>query len=247
MRKKESLHDLLVHDLGGPISIINSDLTNLLFKEERYGKLTEEQKKVLKRTLRNAKKAQYLLSEMVEALKSEEGRFDGSYFSVKDAIKEALIEVLDLQLPELAERLYLCQDDENFISELQNACIFVTIEGRYLNEDFFHDRTKVLQIMRNLFSNALKYRRKNVVINVFGDRDLYIQVEDDGPGITQEKKECIFKRFAHMGLKKDGNVEGLGFGLSCVKVILERARGDIQIHSEEEKGTKFIVRIPPLK
>ncbi|MCX7856487.1 MAG: sensor histidine kinase [Deltaproteobacteria bacterium] len=247
MPKKEILHDLLVHDLGGPLSILTTDIGNLLAKQEKYGHLTEEQKRVLERALRNAKKAQTLLSEMIEALKSEEGRFDGSYFSVAETLKETLKEVLDVYAPDVSDKLIKCETDEDFKKRLEEAFIYVNINGRYAKEDFFHDRAKVIHIMRNLFSNALKYRKKRVDISVFGNDELIISVEDDGPGIPPEKKENIFKRFMHIGTKKAQGVEGLGFGLSCVKAILDRIRGEIKIQSEEGRGTRFIVRIPPLK
>ncbi len=245
--RKSILHDLLVHDLGGPLSILTTDIDNLLRKEHRYGKLTEEQKRVLERALRNAKKAQSLLSEMVEALKSEEGRFEISYFSVNEVLKETLKEVLDIYAPDLAERLMKCEGEEEFKRNLEEASIFVSIQGKYATENFPHDRRKVVHVMRNLFSNALKYRRSKVQISVSGDSDLLLCVEDDGPGIPKKKTESVFKRFARIGLKNEGCIEGLGFGLSCVKALLDSVKGEIKIQSEEGRGTKFLVRIPPLK
>lgn len=247
MNRKVSLHDLLVHDLGGPISILATDIGNLLFKQEKYGKLTDEQKKVLERALRNARKAQSLLSEMVEALKSEEGKFEGSYFSVRELVRETLKEVLDIYDPDLADKVHGCENEELFVKALNNASIFLNFAGKYTKEDFFHDRQKIIQIMRNLFSNAIKFRRKRVEIRIFGDDDLHIMVEDDGPGISPQKKENIFKRFADIGIRKDDTPGGLGFGLSCVKAILESANGEIEIQSEEGRGTIFLVRIPPLR
>lgn len=247
MQKKESLHDLLVHDLGTPISIIEKDLKDILLREEKFGKLTSEQRKVLERALRNAKKAQTLLSEMVETLKSKEGYFDANFFSVEEALKAALIDVLDLYIPDTAERLLRSHSVEDFKKELESASIEISFHGKYISEKFYHDRKKVLLIMRNLFSNALKYRRESVRIRVFGDDDLFIEVEDDGPGIPDEKRDSIFRRFIHLGTKAEGSAQGMGFGLSCVKSMVESLNGEIRMDSELGKGTRFLVRIPPLR
>lgn len=247
MSKKAILHDLLVHDLGGPLSIITTDIGNLLRKEDKYGKLTDEQKRILERALRNAKRAQYLLSEMVEALKSKEGSFDPSYFSVREVIKETLEEVLDMHAPDVASKLLKCERDEEFKKILEEASIFVNIGGRYLEDDFFHDKKKIMHIMRNLFSNALKFKRRSIKISVSGESDLFLSVEDDGPGVSPDKRESIFKRFACTPTKDASGFAGLGFGLSCVKAILDSINGEITVQSEEGRGTKFLVRIPPLK
>ncbi len=108
-----------------------------------------------------------------------------------------------------------------------------------------HDQKKVGQIIRNLVSNALKYRKKTMKLSVAGDHDLVISVEDDGQGIPTEKQDTVFKRFC--SVKSDKNApEGLGFGLSCVKNIIEAMGGEISLKSGEESGSCFVVRIPTL-
>lgn len=82
-------------------------------------------------------------------------------------------------------------------------------------------------------------------LTLTGDADLVISVEDDGEGIPQEKQNYIFKRFFNAQNKK-GAPDGLGFGLSCVKHIVEKMKGDISLKSGEGTGSCFTVRIPPL-
>lgn len=237
----------MVHDLGAPISIIEKDLADILTKEDKFGRLTPEQRRVLERAFRNAKKAQNLLSEMVEALKSKEGHFEATWFSVEEALRVALIDVLDIYLPDTAEKLLKCESSDEFREELKRVSVEVSFDGRYMFEKFYHDKSKILLIMRNLLSNALKYRRETVRIKIFGDDDLFIEVEDDGPGIPTEKRESIFKRFIHLGGRSEGSGFGMGFGLSCVKSMIENLRGEIRMDSEIGRGTKFLVRIPPLR
>ena len=69
--QKERLFDLLIHDLAGPLAIAATSTTNLLHKAERYGPLSESQKHILVLVEMNLVKAQNLLHEMVEILRSE--------------------------------------------------------------------------------------------------------------------------------------------------------------------------------
>jgi signal transduction histidine kinase len=92
----------------------------------------------------------------------------------------------------------------------------------------------------------LKYRKQRVDISIKGDEELIVMVEDDGSGIPQDKQNYIFKRFLCAQDKPKGNEKGLGFGLSCVKTIIETIQGDITLTSGEGKGTCFTVSIPPL-
>jgi signal transduction histidine kinase len=99
--------------------------------------------------------------------------------------------------------------------------------------------------LRNLISNALKYRKSTMKLTISGDLDLVVAVQDDGEGIPQEKQDYIFKRFFNLN-NKQGGPEGLGFGLSCAKQLVEKMRGEISLKSGEGAGSCFTVRIPPL-
>ncbi|MBP8699280.1 MAG: hypothetical protein KBH82_09610, partial [Syntrophorhabdaceae bacterium] len=72
MDERDSLIDLLIHDLTGPLTIASTNINNLLNKEDRYGPLNDRQRNALKMSLRNAKKAQTFLHEMIEVYRSEE-------------------------------------------------------------------------------------------------------------------------------------------------------------------------------
>ncbi len=96
-------------------------------------------------------------------------------------------------------------------------------------------------------SNALKYRRKRINASIEGDLDLLVSIEDDGLGIPQGEQEIIFERFVRLNDKKSTDVPGLGLGLSGVKALVEDMGGEITLESREGLGTRFTVRIPPLK
>ncbi len=244
MTRKDPLVDLLIHDLTGPLSIVITSVNNLLTKEDKCGPYTEYQIDTLRRAQRNAEKAKALLLEIIEVYRSEEGLFRSDQFMVADIVREALLDALEIVNPDMCEDLSHAPDD-TFKEILERNGISVEISGRYSAAFFSHDSKKIRQILRNLISNALKYKKAMMKLSVTGDTDLVIAVEDDGEGIPQEKQNYIFKRFFG-GNSKKGAPEGLGFGLSCVKHIVEKMRGDISLKSGEGAGSCFTVRIPPL-
>lgn len=244
MTRKDPLVDLLIHDLTGPLSIVLTSVNNLLSKPDKCEPYNEYQKDTLKRAQRNAEKAKALLQEIIEVYRSEEGLFRKDQFFISDILREALIDAVEVVTPAIGEELARA-DDDSYGDVLARNGIVIEVCGRYSDSHFNHDPKKIRQILRNLISNALKYRRTTMRLTITGDPDLVISVEDDGEGVPKEKQDYIFKRFFNLNNKK-GGPEGLGFGLSCVKNLVEKMRGDISLKSGEGAGSCFTVRIPPL-
>ncbi len=244
--EKGPLLDLLIHDLTGPLSVVSTSAAGLLQKEARYGPLTDQQKRLIERILRNVRKAQTLLNEMIEISRGEEGLFQRGVFSVEEILKESLLDVLEVHDPQMMERLSGTKTLGESRPLLETHGIFITITGKYCQSPFCHDHKKIQQILRNLFSNAMKYRRTRVEVCISGENDLCITFEDDGMGIPLEEQEAIFDRFVRLRDKRHADIPGLGLGLTGVKALLEAMRGDITVASREGTGARFMVRIPPL-
>ena len=243
--QKERLFDLLIHDITGPLSIVATSTNSLRFKGDRYGPLTDPQVRLLDRILRNVHRAQNLIQEMIEILRSEEGLFQKDYFSIENTLQESLLDVLEMTAPGVVESLYQVENPEAFRQCLKDQGIFIEITGLYSKTPFCHDQKKIRQILRNLMSNAMKYRRERMGVKISGEADLLVMVEDDGIGISLEDQEIIFKRFVRVNEKKLPYVPGLGLGLTGVKTLVEAMGGEIALESQEGCGTRFIVRIPP--
>lgn len=246
MIRKDPLVDLLIHDLTGPLSIVSTSINNLLSKEDRFGPIPDAQRETLERVLRNANKAKALLQEMIEVYRSEEGLFRKDEIVIAEVVREALLDAVEIIDPDMASKLSGAGSEKGFGDVLGKNGISIDVSGRYGQSPFIHDRKKIQQIMRNLITNALKYRKKTMRLAVSGDLDLVITVEDDGEGIPQEKQDYIFKRFFRLKDKTECSAEGLGFGLSCVKSLVETMRGEITLKSGEGEGSCFTVRIPSL-
>lgn len=247
MKEKGRLFDLLIHDLTGPLSVVSTSAASLLRKVDRYGPLTNQQQRIMERILRNVKKAQNLLQEMIEISRSEEGLFQKELFPIEGTLKESLLDVLETNAPQMVEKLSCAKNQEEFRCLLETHGIFIVITGKYGRSPFCHDQKKIQQILRNLISNAMKYRRSRIDVCISGDSDLCVSVEDDGVGIPLEEQEAIFERFVRLKDKRHAGILGLGLGFTGVKVLVEAMRGDITLASREGTGARFMARIPPLQ
>jgi PAS domain S-box-containing protein len=106
------------------------------------------------------------------------------------------------------------------------------------------DRSRIDQVITNLISNAIKYGdSKPVKATVYrnGD-DAFIEVTDQGIGISEEDQKRIFKRFERAVSASD--FSGLGLGLYIVHQIVHEHDGVISVKSEIGKGSTFTVRLP---
>jgi signal transduction histidine kinase len=244
--ERARLFHLLVHDIRGPLSIVSVGAKNLRHKADRYGPLTVNQKRLLDRILRNVGKAQSFIHEMTEILRSEEGAFQVGEFSVEASVKESLLDALEMTAPTIFEELYHAESGEEFQALIKKHGIAVEIGGKYRGSPFCHDAKKIQQILRNLMTNAMKYRRTQMGVRISGEVDLAIVVEDDGPGIPPEAYGAVFAPFVQVTAHTDSCVPGLGFGLTGVRILVKAMGGDIRWESREGAGTRFVVRVPPV-
>lgn len=103
------------------------------------------------------------------------------------------------------------------------------------------------QTIDNLLSNAVKYSPygKKVFIRAKQENEFaVIEIEDQGPGFTEEDKKKLFGKFERLSAQPTGNEHSTGLGLSIVKKYVDAMKGEIECVSETGKGAKFIVKLP---
>lgn len=106
------------------------------------------------------------------------------------------------------------------------------------------DPLRIEQVIVNLLSNAVKYApMKTIRISLLKKENVAkICVKDQGPGISHENHERIFRRFERV--KATDNIGGLGLGLYISKQIIEAHNGKIYVESEPGTGSNFIIELP---
>jgi signal transduction histidine kinase len=120
----------------------------------------------------------------------------------------------------------------------------MTIEARPQPVYALVDRDRILQVLSNLTSNALKFTPRGGVIRLStkeGSRKIEVCVTDNGPGVPEGKKKQIFERFSQL---RSADRRGLGLGLFISKWIVEAHGGRIAVASEEGKGCTFSFTLP---
>lgn len=108
------------------------------------------------------------------------------------------------------------------------------------------DQDKFEKIVFNLVSNAFKYTPANkpITISVCAKNDsLVVSVKDEGIGIDPKKQQNLFQRFETL-VRYNILQPSSGIGLSLVKELIELHQGTIQVNSQPEVGSEFIVTLP---
>ena len=110
------------------------------------------------------------------------------------------------------------------------------------------DETRLLQVINNLLSNALKFTPQGGTIELRVRRDagqVRIEVEDTGPGLTSGQAQQLFQPFVQVHDEAEATQKGTGLGLFIVKGIVEAHGGAIEARSAGSgRGTTFTVRLP---
>ncbi|MEO1927213.1 MAG: HAMP domain-containing sensor histidine kinase [Nautiliaceae bacterium] len=160
-----------------------------------------------------------------------------------------------IRLSELIDRLYLitrlennkiktnfltfdlCEITKNIIESLNTNRITLNCEKKII----YADKTLIEIVIYNLISNALKYSKDEIIININDN----FEVIDKGKGIDKKEIELIKQKFYRIS-KNDWD-NSLGLGLAIVEKILNLHKTSLKIESQKGKGSKFYFEITSLK
>ena len=160
-----------------------------------------------------------------------------------DAGKGLSLALEPVDMNELMQTVY-----ETFKNASTRHKIILTLPEK--SEIILVDKNKIIQVMTNLLSNALKYSPEGGEITIktwFDDKMFYGSVKDQGLGIAEEDLGRIFDKFYRVESEKVKKIGGTGIGLPIVKYILELHNGNIRVISEFNKGSEFVFNIPKVK
>jgi CheY-like chemotaxis protein/anti-sigma regulatory factor (Ser/Thr protein kinase) len=116
-----------------------------------------------------------------------------------------------------------------------------------LPEVVYSDDKRIRQILMNILNNALKYTKIGRVmfrVHKEADGQIRFEVADTGIGIREEALPRLFSAFEQLDLARNKGVMGTGLGLAITKRLCNFMNGTIEVESEYNVGSRFIVHLP---
>ncbi len=106
-------------------------------------------------------------------------------------------------------------------------------------------RDDLMEVMGNLLENGFRYAISKLRISQLplANGGVQLRIEDDGPGVTESRREQVFQR----GVRLDEKPTGQGIGLAVCADIVESYRGEIRIEDSDLEGACFVIELPPVE
>jgi two-component system sensor histidine kinase GlrK len=221
---KSDFYALMSHELRTPLTSIKEG-TNL-FLEGHGGPVTERQKRLLTIIAEESNRLIDLVSSLMDLSKLEAGMVAYHFVPAElpPLVARAAGEVVPLAE---AKSISITRDIDRVPA--------LTI-----------DPERILQVIRNLIGNALKFTPRGGSVNVSVRRNgdgVAFSVSDTGPGIPKEQQAAVFDKFRQVS-SGGAKTAGTGLGLAIVKHIVEDHGGSVWVESEPGRGSIFTVVLP---
>jgi PAS domain S-box-containing protein len=111
------------------------------------------------------------------------------------------------------------------------------------------DSNRIMQVLDNLVSNAIKFSPKGGEVELSVTRhngNIRISVSDYGPGIPKDFQDKLFDKFTQADFSNTRGASGAGLGLNIAKAVIEHHKGQIGFHTEQNQGTTFYFDLPEM-
>lgn len=134
--------------------------------------------------------------------------------------------------------------------QAQDLELDMSLAPEMTDELWDYDADRIDQVLTNLIDNATRYTQPGDSITITSSSDDTYQtlyISDTGSGISPEHLELVFDRFYKVEASRTRGKQGTGLGLFICKMIIEEHGGSIQVESEVNKGTTFIIKLPKPK
>ena len=224
--KKNSILNILSHDLAGPLGMIGS-LADVL-QSDLKSHQNEKVHNLIRLIQKNSQQGVQLIQEFIR----QEFLESAGVELIRQRVD--LVQVLRESMEEYQQNQNLIQ--KTFHYHTSGEIIFVNL-----------DDNKFMQVINNLISNAIKFTPDGGEISVSLDENkacVLIKVADNGIGIPAKYHTTLFEKFTQArrtGIKGEPSV---GLGMSIIKTIVEWHQGQIWFESQENKGSTFYIEIP---
>ncbi|HEY2289928.1 MAG TPA: response regulator [Thermoanaerobaculia bacterium] len=223
---KNDFVSVVSHELRTPLTSIRGSLG--LIAGGVAGELPEKARTLVEIASKSCDRLVRLINDILDVEKIESGKM-GFYFAPV----------------ELAPLLQRAVEDNRAYAEGYGVGLRVTATAA--GARVWGDPDRLLQVMTNLISNAVKFSSRGGTVEIATARgigDVRISVTDHGRGISPEFRQRIFERFAQSDSSSTREKGGTGLGLSISRAIIERHHGRIGFTSEPGVATTFYCDLP---
>ena len=212
---------MIAHEIRTPVSLIIGPLEKIMKSPVSLPSTVRDDLNIIDR---NSQRLLFLVNQLLDFRKVEQ---EGMKMKFASQNIHQLLKAV-------------CERFEPFIAQ-HGARLTV----KYPEADFtaIVDSEAVTKLVSNLLTNASKYTKDEVTLTCIVQPEQHtfiIRVTDNGIGISKEEQKKIFHPF----YQAMDNKPGTGIGLSIVKSIVESHNGCIEVESEVNKGSSFIVTLP---
>lgn len=226
-REKNDFLGIVAHDLKNPLAGIM--LNASMLKDYHVRMTPEELHKRFGSIIDTAGQMQRTISNLLDINAIETG------------LMQLLVENVDLT----GLTWSVCEDyGERAKKKNITLCVAQCPDGVIVQAD----SSALRGVLDNLVSNAVKYspQGKNVRVTVQTEPDGSVvwQVQDEGPGLTEEDRTRLFTKYARLTAQPTGGEDSTGLGLAIVKKLVEAMNGEVWCESEWGHGAAFLVRFP---
>lgn len=225
---KSHFTSMVSHELRTPLTAIKESIS--IVADGTAGVLNEEQKDFLGMSKKNVDRLARLINDVLDYQKLESGKLE---FHIQDNDMNEIIRETAAAMSAVAKEKGL-----EIILNLDSKLPLVKC-----------DRDKIVQVLSNLISNALKFTEKGgiTVVSEKKDNIVELKVKDTGIGIKNEDLPRLFRAFEQLAQGKERKTGSTGLGLAISKEIIDKHRGKIWAESEFGKGTVFHVILPVIE
>ncbi|HKB42911.1 MAG TPA: ATP-binding protein [Chitinophagaceae bacterium] len=211
----------VTHELKTPISVARLNLETL----QKYSLDMEKQKKLIRMTLQETSRLDFLTNNILIASQLEGGGYKSS--------KEEL---------DLSDLLTDCIQD--FSNRFPERVFIKQIEP---GADVKADSLLLQMLINNLLENAIKYSPKETPVKASLQKMksvIILSIIDEGPGIADDEKKKIFAKFYRIGDENTRKTQGTGLGLYLCRKIAKDHNADIVVTNNIPHGSNFTVTLP---
>jgi len=225
-RQKEEFVTMIHHEVRTPLTAVRGAIG--LLDGGVGGDLGETGRELVANALRNSKRMERLVNDILVSRKLDSGHMA---FHIQEV---ELMPVVEQAIETTSA--YGAQHEVRFgLDE--------TVPGARMQVD----PDRLIQVLTNVLSNAVRFSSAGDVVKVRVSRHhefLRVTVADSGPGIAEEFRDQVFEPFARADEAEWRHRSGTGLGMSISKAIIEELGGAINFETEVGAGTTFHIDIP---